>query len=92
LDNGIDETIDYNGYNLTFNTDGTVVADNGAAINGTWSVQNAGNKFTLDFGSSVPFDEFNDDWDVISVSDTQIQLQDVSGGDGGTDTLIINKQ
>ena len=92
LDNGIDETIDYNGYNLTFNTDGTVVADNGATINGTWSVQNAGNKFVLDFGSSVPFDEFNDDWDVISVSDTQIQLQDVSGGDGGTDTLIFNKQ
>ena len=92
LDNDMDETIDYNGYNLTFNTDGTVVADNGAPINGTWSVQNAGNKFVLDFGSSIPFDEFNDDWDVISVSDTQIQLQDVSGGDGGTDTLIFNKQ
>lgn len=92
LDNGIDETIDYNGYNLTFNTDGTAVADNGAQINGTWSIQNAGNKFVLDFGSSIPFDEFNDDWDVISVTDSQIQLQDVSGGGGGTDTLIFNKQ
>jgi len=92
LDNGIDKTIDYNGYSITFNTDGTVVADNGSPVNGTWSVQNAGNKFALDFGSSVPFNEFNDDWDVISVSDTQIQLQDVSGGGGGTDTLIFNKQ
>ena len=92
LDNGVDETIDYNGYGLTFNTDGTVMADNGSPINGTWSVQNAGNKFVLDFGSSMPFNEFNDDWDVISVSDTLIHLQDVSGGGGGTDTLIFNKQ
>ena len=38
----------------------------------------------------MPLDELNDDWDVVSISDTQIELQDVSGG-GGTDTLTLQK-
>ena len=28
---------------------------------------------------------------VISVTDTRVELQDVSGGGGGTDTLIFEK-
>ena len=91
LDDGDNETGDYLGYNLTFNTDGTVIADNGTQIFGTWMVLNNGNKLLLDFGTSMPFDEFNDDWDVLSATSTQIDLQDVSGGGGGTDTLILAK-
>ena len=88
-DDGTDETSDYTGYQLTFMSNGTVQATNGTVINGTWNVQNAGNVLNLNF-SGVPFDEFNDDWDVISVSDTQVILQDVSGG-GGTDELKLSK-
>jgi len=90
-DDGTDETVDYNGYQLDFNIAGTVVADNGTPINGTWAVQSSGNILVLDFGTSIPFDEFNDDWDVISVSDTQVIVQDVSGGGGGTDVLTLEK-
>jgi hypothetical protein len=90
-DNGDDETADYNGYQINFDSNGTVVADNGTPINGTWAVQSSGNKLILDFGTSFPFDEFNDDWDVISVTATQVVLQDVSGGNGGTDILIFEK-
>lgn len=91
LDDGDDETADYTGYDLTFNTDGTVIADNGSLIYGTWMVLNGGNNLLLEFGSSIPFDEFNDDWDVLSATNTQVDLQDVSGGGGGTDTLIFVK-
>jgi hypothetical protein len=91
LDDGDNETGDYNGYDLTFNSNGTVIADNGSPIYGTWAVLNGGNNLLLDFGSSFPFDEFNDDWDVLSVTQTQVDLQDVSGGGGGTDTLIFVK-
>jgi hypothetical protein len=91
LDDGDNETGDYLGYNLTFNTDGTVIADNGTQISGTWMVLNNGNNLLLDFGTSVPFEEFNDDWDVLSATSTQVDLQDVSGGGGGTDTLILAK-
>lgn len=92
LDDGNDETNDYNGFTFDFEADGSVVADNGSATNGTWASQNGDNKLILDFGDMMPLDEFNDDWDVISVSDTQVELRDVSGGDGGVDTLIFVKQ
>ncbi|NNF83239.1 MAG: hypothetical protein HKM99_10885, partial [Flavobacteriaceae bacterium] len=52
---------------------------------------NSGNILSLDFADGIPFDEFNDDWDVISVSDTEVVLQDVSGGGGGTDVLTLQK-
>jgi len=91
LDNGIDETSDYNGFELNFNNDGTVVADNGSPINGTWVVQNSESELLLNFGTSFPFDEFNDSWDVIAISDTSVELQDISGGGGGTDILILEK-
>jgi len=45
----------------------------------------------LDFGTQMPFEEFNDDWDVLSATNTRIELQDVSGGGGGTDTLVFEK-
>ncbi len=89
--NGSDKTGDYNGYQLNFDIAGTVVATNVTSINGTWVVQSSGNKLVLDFGTLVPFDEFNDDWDVLSVSGTQVFLQDVSGGNGETYVLTLQK-
>lgn len=94
IDDGDDETNDYNGYTLTFNFDGTVVASNNSnTINGTWGVVNSGDGLDviLDFGTATPFDEFNDDWDVFTYSTTKVELFDVSGGNGGTDYLTFQK-
>ncbi|MGW9685954.1 hypothetical protein [Flagellimonas sp. 2504JD1-5] len=92
LDDGVDETNNFSDYTFNFVADGSVTADNGSATNGIWATENGDNKFVLDFGAVTPLDEFNDDWDVISVSDTQLELRDVSGGSGATDTLIFTKQ
>ncbi|WP_019668605.1 hypothetical protein [Eudoraea adriatica] len=92
LDNGNDQTNDYTAFTFSFAADGSVTANNGSVTTGNWSAQNGNNKLVLDFGATIPLDEFNDDWDVIAVSDTQIELRDVSGGDGTTDTLIFTKQ
>jgi hypothetical protein len=88
-----DQTSDYAGYELDFNMDGSVSASNGSNTNnGTWDIFSSGNQMALDFGTDMPFEEFNDDdWDVISVSSTEVVIQDVSGGGGGTDTLTIQK-
>lgn len=44
------------------------------------------------FSSPTVFaDELTDDWDIISYTDTKIQLVDVSGGNGGTDYLTFEK-
>lgn len=94
IDDGDDQTIDYNGYVLTFNNDGSVLAvNNNNTITGTWSVVTSGSglEVNLDFGAAVPFDEFNDDWDVVTYTTTRVELFDVSGGNGGTDYLTFEK-
>tara|TARA_R110002033_G_scaffold77030_1_gene128691 strand:+ start:5697 stop:7118 length:1422 start_codon:yes stop_codon:yes gene_type:complete len=91
-DDGNNETSDFNGFEFTFNISGTVSAVNGGTtIAGTWSSQDNATELLLDFGTNMPLDELNDDWDVVSISNTQIELQDVSGGGGGTDTLTLQK-
>ena len=91
IDSGNDETSDYNGYTVDFKINDQVSATNGSNTNnGNWFVNSSGNELTLNFTGS-PFDEFNDDWDIISVTPTRIELRDVSGGGGGTDILILEK-
>jgi hypothetical protein len=94
LDDGFDETGIYNGYQLDFSTGGSVTASNGGNnFNGTWSVIDTGGDLDLmlDFGAQIPFDEFNDDWDVLNFTTTLVELEDVSGGGGGTDNLTLQK-
>ncbi|WAC01202.1 hypothetical protein N7U66_13815 [Lacinutrix neustonica] len=105
MDSGQDETTDFNNYNFTFNTNGTLDASNGTnSISGTWSVTNdsnstddSSNSNDIDFNISFPvpetnvFEDLNDDWDIVSHTDTVISLIDISGGNGGTDTLVFQK-
>jgi hypothetical protein len=93
-DSGVDETANYAGFSFTFYQDNTVVASNGTdTINGTWEeiIDSGDHKLVLDMGLTVPFDEFAEDWDVVSYSETRIDLKDISGGDGSTDILVFEK-
>lgn len=93
-DSGVDETANYAGFDFTFNQDSTVVATNGTdSINGTWEevIEGEKHKLVLDMGTTVPFDEFTEDWDVVSFTETRIDLKDISGGDGTTDILVFEK-
>lgn len=103
-DSGQDETADFNGYNFTFNSDGSLVATNGSnTLTGTWSVLDDSNSSDssseddIDFNIFFPvpdsndFEDLNDDWDIVSTSSTRIELIDVSGGNGGTDRLTFEK-
>ena len=94
FDDGENETQNYIGYVVNFISDGNVTASYGNnTLYGTWNV--TGNpsdlKLILDFGVQMPFDEFNDDWDVLDVQVDRVELEDVSGGGGGTDTLVFEK-
>lgn len=84
-----------------------VASNGTETVSGTWSVtDDSSNSSNDDDGNSTDDDDFiiffavpesnkfadlNDDWDFVSVSNTQIQLIDVSGGNGGTDTLTFQK-
>lgn len=102
IDSGQDETNDFNGYDFTFNANGTVMAVNGATtVNGSWSVTDNNNSsddspdsdidFNLSFAAPEEFMDLTDDWDVITHTSTLLSLIDISGGNGGTDTLIFQK-
>ena len=89
----VDETSNYNGYNFTFNMNGTSIAiNNSTSINGTWSnyIDSGQEKLELVF-DGLTLDELEDDWKVIEFSSNIIKLKDVSGGNGGTDYLYFTK-
>ncbi|WP_299223332.1 hypothetical protein [uncultured Psychroserpens sp.] len=101
-DSGQNETSNFNGYDFSFNADGSLVATNGAnTMEGTWSVTDDSNSSSndddIDFNIFFPvpesndFEDLNDDWDVVMTTSTRIELIDVSGGNGGTDMLIFEK-
>ncbi len=91
IDSGSDQTGTYAGYGVDFMESNAVTASNGSNTNtGTWLVTSGGNELNLAFSGS-PFDEFNDEWDVFSVTTTRVEVRDVSGGGGGTDILVFEK-
>lgn len=96
VDSGQNETSDFNGYEFTFTSNGVLTATNGSTnYNGTWFVGDDDDssdddddlEFNLFF--SVPatddFEDLNDDWDIVSYSDTVINLIDFND-DNASDT------
>lgn len=101
VDSGTDETNHFTGYNFTFGNGGVLTATNGSnTVTGTWSVLNDDSNddspsndldFNIGFTAPANFADLTDDWDIVSYSETTISLIDVSGGNGGTDTLVFTK-
>ncbi|WP_294822550.1 hypothetical protein [uncultured Flavobacterium sp.] len=104
-DDGENETHHFNGYNFTFGENGVLTATNGTnTYTGVWSVtsDNSGDDdddngrddidFNISFSSPEAFeDELTDDWDVESRTGNRITLSDISGGNGGTDRVVFEK-
>lgn len=102
VEDGNDETHHFNGYTFTFGANGVLTAVNGDQTQtGAWAVTDSSSSDDDDSGSDIDFeiffaspDEFadlTDDWDIEDVTATTISLIDVSGGNGGTDTLVFEK-
>lgn len=77
-DSGNDETSDFSGYTFVFGTGGVLTVSGGSSKTGAWSKTSS--DFNIDLGeksdSNKPLGELTDNWDIISVSDTEIKLQD----------------
>jgi len=89
-----DQIYHYTGFVFNFNEGGVMIATNGTeTYEGTWSVTSSSSSpdFNMYFqvGDDHPFDEFNDDWEIILYSDTVLELYDVSGGDGTIHHLVF---
>lgn len=93
-DSGKDETSDFSGYSFTFDSDGTAVATKGGTSkNGTWSISSSYKEFNLNFGvktdANKPLGELTDDWEIISVTATEIKLKD--DNDDSDEFLTFNQ-
>ena len=93
----VDSTVDYNGYSVQFMAEHQIsLLEGGEAFGaGLWRVLRNSEqelKVYLNFGDQMPFDELTDDWTFVSVTDTRIELKDISGGDGEISTLVFEKQ
>lgn len=102
FDTDTEETNHFTGYNFTFGSGNALTATNGTdTFTGTWSVtaDNSSDDdnpssdldFNIAFSTPANFADLTDDWDIVSRTDTKIELIDVSGGNGGTDRLTFEK-
>lgn len=95
-DSGEDETADFAGYLFTFAENGQLSAtNNNNTLTGTWAIRNDREddvEFIINF--PVPetsiFDDLNEDWDIVSVTDTRIELID-RDEDEADDRLVLER-
>ena len=80
---GNDNTNQYNGYNFTFNPNGTsVIVKNTTTIEGDWDINNGmPQRLDLHFDGSELHD-LETNWDVQEFTSTYIRLRKSSGGGG----------
>lgn len=93
-DSGQDETAHFSGYTFTFASGNLVTATkSGSTVSGTWNtgLDNTHTKIVLNFTTPADFLDLNNDWHVLEQSAVKVRLEDVSGGNGGTDYLTFEK-
>lgn len=103
FDTDEEETDNFTGYIFEFNGGDIVTATNGSNnYSGSWSVMHDGSHddnhgkfedidFNIAFSKPNDFEELSEDWEIISLSETKIELRHISGGNGGTDLLTFEK-
>jgi hypothetical protein len=91
-----DETSVFEGYSFLFNDDDVAIATkNSLSVQGSWDTEDSSQgtiKLYLDFGAASPLEELNEDWIVVESSTGRITLEHESGGNGDTDTLILERK
>ncbi|MBT8254984.1 MAG: hypothetical protein KJO23_00450 [Bacteroidia bacterium] len=90
LDDGNDETSNYVGYEIAFENGGIAVASRGIyTYYGSWEVTGTDEPdLSLDFGTQIPLDDLNKNWDVTGFNDDSITLDEMGSG---TDQLVLFK-
>jgi len=103
VDHTLDQTDHFTGYTFTFGANNVLTATNAdgtITVTGTWSVTNnqTGDDspnnpidFNILFSTPADFEDISDDWDIISISATKIEMTDVSGSSSNTDFITFEK-
>lgn len=101
VEDGVDETSDYDGAIFIFSSNGSVVVTQTSSYTGTWDVAKENDSDDDDISDDkhvefilnlpMPFDELSDDWEIESNSESKLSLKDKSGKDDSIDYLVLEK-
>jgi hypothetical protein len=92
-DDGKDETAHFSGYTFKFESNGAVIAVKSSGTStGSWSSgkDDSHTEIVISF-PLAPLNELNEDWHVLKQSSTSIEMEHISGGNGGTDQLTFQR-
>lgn len=105
-DSGNTGTLNFTGFSFTFNDNGILDATSGTVTyTGLWSITNDHSNsnddddnhnsddvgFNIGFNLPNHFEELSEDWNIISITDTRIELIHISGGNGGIGYLTFER-
>jgi hypothetical protein len=97
---GTDASMSFTGYNFVFSSNSVLTASDGTnSFTGTWSVTDSNSNddtlndlhFNITFNTPVDFSDLTGDWHILTRTSTKVELNDTSGGNGGTDYLTFEK-
>lgn len=96
IDGNENHTAAFESFIFTFNEEGSVIAENDLySETGIWAYRTTaqeGEQLVLAFNEVIPFDEINDDWKIVSVTNTKIELSDDDDNDlDDLDILVFTK-
>lgn len=94
LDNGVDATSDFIGYNFDFLESITAYASNGSlSVNGIWFLTSEGGELNFNFNMESPINGANDEnYKVLQLSDTEITVVTRDSSGNIEDTIVFVKQ
>jgi hypothetical protein len=96
-ENGNDGTCNYVEYEFSFNVNGTATATSDSETRyGLWTLEIDSGELDLvldfdTFGKNDPFEDLNEDWDVLANTPQTIKLKDESGGNNTVDHLYFGR-
>ncbi|SRR5690554_1889480 len=96
IDGNENHTAAFESFIFTFNEEGSVIAENDLySETGIWAYRTTaqeGEQLVLAFNDVIPFDEINDDWKIVSVTNTKVELSDDDDNDlDDLDILVFTK-
>ena len=78
IDDGRNETTEFNGYTFNFQADGDLIArtNQGQKVEGEWKLNNKGTKMEIKISGTGALDGIDgDDWIVVSLTGSQIIIR-----------------
>ena len=100
IDSGKNETSDYTDFIFSFKSEGILISNKDSqTYTGLWSITKDHSNddsiddldFNIQFSSPEQLEELSEDWQIISISSNKIEFIHISGGNGGTDYLTLQK-